>query len=131
MWKERGKGPSRQLVILSFVWAPEGVKHGGSKGRDAGFRGKLAELTMTDWIRDSLDTSGGDTSPRPYSNLAPSQIAAEIKFLMYRERHMISGALLVLLLVVAIAGDTPYNNHSPFHLPVPKVHTWLSMQCIF
>lgn len=29
-----------------------------------------------------------------------------------------------------IPGDTPHNKHSPFHLPVPTVHTWLSMQSI-
>lgn len=50
---------------------------------------------------------------------------------MHRERHMFSGTLLVLLLVVVIPGDTPHNNHSPFHLPVPMVCTWLSVQSIF
>lgn len=48
---------------------------------------------------------------------------------MYRERCVFRD--IVLLLVVVIPGDTPHNNHSPFHLPVPKTHTWLSMQCIF
>lgn len=48
---------------------------------------------------------------------------------MHRERYMFSGTLLVLLLVVLIPGDTPHN--SPFHLPVPMVRTWLSVQPIF
>lgn len=39
--------------------------------------------------------------------------------------------LLVLLLVVVTPGDTPSNNHSPFHLPVPIVHTWLSVKHTF
>lgn len=50
---------------------------------------------------------------------------------MYRERRMISETLPVLLWVVTISGNAPHNNHSPFHLPDPKVHTCLSMQCIF
>ena len=58
--------------MLSSVWAPEGVEHGGSKGRNAGVRGKPAELTVlslrTGWMGGSLEISGGDTSLRPYSN---------------------------------------------------------------
>lgn len=54
-------------TILGFVCAPEGVAHGGSKGRNAGFRGICAELTVvllrTDRISGSLVTSGGVISP--------------------------------------------------------------------
>lgn len=54
-------------VILGFVCAPEEVGHGGSKGRNAVFRGICAEMTVvllrTDRISGSLFTSGGVISP--------------------------------------------------------------------
>lgn len=92
-------------AILSFVWAPEGVEDSGSNGRNAGFTGKLAELTVlllrTAWMGDSLDASVEFSKTLFQSwqvqdtNLASSQAEGKLQSLslMHRECQVFSGTV--------------------------------------